>query len=108
MRRYAHEQGLADFAAPTWFAVFLPGGASPTLAPRHFFNFMDVRSSIPLSATALSTPSASRIRICARRQNGIALRNREHPRGVIETSRLRRSAASATEVIHPRAPSDFS
>jgi tripartite-type tricarboxylate transporter receptor subunit TctC len=24
----AHEQGLADFEAPTWFAVFLPRGAS--------------------------------------------------------------------------------
>jgi tripartite-type tricarboxylate transporter receptor subunit TctC len=24
----AHEQGLADFEAPTWFAVFLPCGAS--------------------------------------------------------------------------------
>jgi len=23
-----HEQGLADFEAPTWFAVFLPRGAS--------------------------------------------------------------------------------
>jgi len=28
----AHEQGLADFEAPTWFAVFLPRGASePTI-----------------------------------------------------------------------------
>jgi tripartite-type tricarboxylate transporter receptor subunit TctC len=26
----AHEQGLADFEAPTWFAVFLPRGASET------------------------------------------------------------------------------
>jgi tripartite-type tricarboxylate transporter receptor subunit TctC len=24
----AHERGLADFEAPTWFAVFLPHGAS--------------------------------------------------------------------------------
>jgi hypothetical protein len=24
----AHEQGLADFEAPTWFAAFLPRGAS--------------------------------------------------------------------------------
>src|SRR5438874_9307133 len=24
----AHEQGFADFEAPTWFAVFLPRGAS--------------------------------------------------------------------------------
>jgi hypothetical protein len=23
-----HKQGLADFEAPTWFAVFLPRGAS--------------------------------------------------------------------------------
>ena len=28
MSRGAHEQGLADFEAPTWFAVFLPRGAS--------------------------------------------------------------------------------
>jgi tripartite-type tricarboxylate transporter receptor subunit TctC len=28
MSRGAHEQGFADFEAPTWFAVFLPRGAS--------------------------------------------------------------------------------
>ena len=28
----AHEQGLADFEAPTWFAVFLPrGGSEPII-----------------------------------------------------------------------------
>jgi tripartite-type tricarboxylate transporter receptor subunit TctC len=28
MSRGAHEQGLGGFEAPTWFAVFLPRGAS--------------------------------------------------------------------------------
>jgi tripartite-type tricarboxylate transporter receptor subunit TctC len=27
----AREQGLADFEAPTWFAVFLPRGAEPII-----------------------------------------------------------------------------
>jgi tripartite-type tricarboxylate transporter receptor subunit TctC len=27
----AHEQGLADFEAPTWFAVLLPRGASEAI-----------------------------------------------------------------------------
>jgi hypothetical protein len=30
----AHEQKLADFEAPTWFAVFLPRGASEPIHPQ--------------------------------------------------------------------------
>jgi hypothetical protein len=34
LSRGAHEQGLAGFEAPTWFAVFLPRGASEPNHPQ--------------------------------------------------------------------------
>ena len=61
----AHEQGLADFEAPTWFAVFLPRGASEPI----------IRKLNQAAFATAHTPSVQeRLNVLARRPSEIRVR----------------------------------
>jgi len=81
----AHEQGFADFEAPTWFAVFLPRGASEPI----------IRSPVEITPTGVRD-AVDQLGDRSARQGDIGRDGRGRPSGRLHASVfLRTSAASA-------------